>query len=410
MRKTVLGIVLAAGAAGLSGAAYLWLRSPGISVEVGRAAPGEIEEIVTAVSEGTVKSRREATLSAETAGRVLAVRKDVGDPVRRDELLARLADPELSRRAESAEAEIRQVEELERQAAARREEAERRLVSEIARAESDRQRAEEEYRRAGELFRKGYLSRAEMDRAENLLVVAQEAERTARAGELAVRAIERETASLRARAEGSRAAHAALLERVRKLSVVAPFDGIVTRRTVEEGEAKQPGEPLFQVADPRDLYVEAPVDESDSAKVRVGQPVRLYPDAYLGETFPGTVSEVIPLIEVSKEVSRANTIRVEVPNPPRPLRLGMSVDVEVITGRKAGVLRVPSSAVMEREGKKFVFTVRDGRAARSDIEAGISNWDWTEVRSGLSGGEPVILSLEAKNLREGSRVDVRERR
>jgi HlyD family secretion protein len=163
------------------------------------------------------------------------------------------------------------------------------------------------------------------------------------------------------------------------------------------------------VADTRDITIEAPIDESESAKVREGQKVRLYPDAYLGETFAGVVSEVKPTIEVSKEVSRANTIEIQPASPPRPLRLGMSVDVEVLTGRKEDALQVPSSAVMEREGKKFVYIVREGKIVRSDIATGISNWDRTEVLSGVSPGDDIVTSLEIKDLGPGSRVGIRTR-
>ena len=89
--------------------------------------------------------------------------------------------------------------------------------------------------------------------------------------------------------------------------------------------------------------------------------MRFYPDAYLGEMFRGIVSEVKPTIEASREVSRANNIRVQVLFSPRPLRLGMSVDVEVLTGSKEDALQVPTSSVMEREGEKFVYRVRNGK-------------------------------------------------
>jgi HlyD family secretion protein len=192
-----------------------------------------------------------------------------------------------------------------------------------------------------------------------------------------------------------------------KLLVVAPFDGVVIRKSSEIGESKLPGGPLFTVADPSTIHVEAQVDEADAAKVREGQSVRLIPEAYRGERFTGVVSEVRPTVEASKEVSRANTILVKLVDAPRPLRLGMSVDVEVLTGGKDNVLRIPSAAVMERDGKKFVYVVPEGRVARRDIVTGVSNWEWTEVLSGLREGEDVITSLEIKDLAPGSRVGIR---
>jgi HlyD family secretion protein len=198
-------------------------------------------------------------------------------------------------------------------------------------------------------------------------------------------------------------------ERERKLSIVAPFSGIITKKMVEVGETKIAGSPLFVLADPSESYIEAQIDETESARVRVGQKCRLLPDAYQGQIFEGRVSEVMPVVEASKDVSRANVIRVVPVSPPHPLRLGMSADVEVVVGRKENALQVPSSAIMERDGKKFVYTVAGGKIARRDVTTGSGNWDRTEILTGLAPGEEVVTSLEQKELAPGVRVVVRKR-
>ena len=381
-----------------------------IPVDVFEARKGPIEEIVTAVSAGTVKSRRDATISAEVSGRVVEVLVGEGDSVRKEEILARLSDPELTKQIEASRAEVAQAEALLAQAVARREESERKHRSDVDRAASNLRMEERDHERAMELFRSGFLSKAEKEQADARLVNRKEDARLAAIGEVSLRAIDREIASLRARSSAAHATLGALAERSAKLSITSPFAGLVTSKTIEVGETKQPGAPLFVVADPGDIYIEAPIDESESAKVRKGQKVRLYPDAYLGETLSGVVSQVRPTIEASKEVSRANTIEVIPESSPRPLRLGMSVDVEVLTGRKEDALQVPSSAVMEREGQKFVYVVRGGVVVRSDITTGISNWDRTEILTGVSPGNAVVTSLEIRNLVPGSRVGIRTRK
>lgn len=407
-RKTLIGALVVLAAAG---AAVAHFRSSSvISVDVFEARNGPIEEIVTAVSAGTVKSRWESVLSAETLGRVAEVRAQEGDSVRRGAILAVLSDPELARQIEAASADVAHATDLLEQAKARRAEVEQRFAADTARAAANLRKARDDRRRAEELFRGGYLAKAEMEQADTALANAEADARVAALGEVNLKTIDREIDSLKSRIEGARASAAALSERRRKLNVVAPFDGIVTKKTVELGEIKQPGSPLFVLADPRTLFVEAPIDESESAKVRVGQKVRLFPDSYLGETFAGEVSEVKPTIEASKEVSRANTIKVTPLAPPKPLRLGMSVDVEVLTGHKENALQIPSAAVMEREAKKFVYVVTDGKAARRDVGTGISNWDRTEIVSGLAPGDAVVTSLEIQSLKPGSRVAVRSRK
>jgi len=379
-------------------------------VDAFEARTGKIEEIVTSVSAGTVKSLWEATLSAEAPGRVVRVEVDEGDAVRKGDLLLTLADPELERRIAAAGAEVTLAEEQLRQVEARREEVRTRAASDKARSESNRLKAREDHRRASSLFAGGFLSKAEMDRADAALSNAEEDARLAETGDFTIRAADREIDSLHARVAAARATRDALAERHRKMRIVAPHSGVVIHRTAEPGETKQPGSPLLKLADPSSLYIEAPIDESESASVREGQPVRFYPDAYLGEMFRGIVSEVKPTIEASREVSRANTIRVQVLFSPRPLRLGMSVDVEVLTGSKEDALQVPTSSVMEREGEKFVYRVRNGKVERIDVTTGISNWDRTEILSGLSSGDLVVTSLEIRNLTPGSRVGIRNRK
>ena len=406
------GKIITAGALFLLAAvAVTVLRSrSAIPVDVFEARKGPIEEIVTAVSAGTVKSRRDATISAEVSGRVVEVRAEEGDAVRKGEILARMSDPELSKQVDASRADATQAEALLAQAIARREEADRKHRSDVDRAASNLRKEEQDHERTMELFRGGFLSKAEKERSDTRLVNAKEDARLAAIGEVTLRAIDQEIASLRARVASARATLAAFAERKEKLSITSPFAGIVTSKTIELGETKQPGAPLFVVEDPHDIYIEAPIDESESAKVRKGQKVRLFPDAYLGETFSGVVSEVRPTIEASKEVSRANTIEIRPDSPPRPLRLGMSVDVEVLTGRKEDALQVPSSAVMEREGQKFVYVVRGGKIVRSDITTGISNWDRTEILTGIAPGNVVVTSLEIRDLVPGSRVEIRARR
>lgn len=399
-------------AAACTFAALRFLGAGPIPVDLFPAARGPIEEIVTAVAAGTVRSEREATLSPE-AGimgvRFVEVRVEDGQAVRKGELLARAVDSELFREAEAAQSDAAAAEAALRQAEARREEALQRYRADLARAENALNQAMQDQRRAESLQRDGFLPLAEKEAQDTRLADAREAVRLSGSGASTVRAIEREIEAQKSRISAARSRAALVTDRQRKLSVVAPFSGIITKKTVEVGETKIAGAPLFVLADPSSIYVEAEIDETESSRVRVGQKCRLLPDAYQGMVFDGRVSEVKPVVEASKEVSRANLIHVVPVAPPRPLRLGMSADVEVVVGRKERALQVPSSAIMEREGKKFVYVAEGGRIARRDVKTGASNWDRTEIASGLAEGDPVVTSLEQQDLAPGVRIVERKR-
>ncbi|MCL5885181.1 MAG: efflux RND transporter periplasmic adaptor subunit [Deltaproteobacteria bacterium] len=403
---------VAAGVAVLAAAGILaYTRfSPAVPVDVFTARIGPIEEIVTAVSAGTVKARRESVIAAEVGGQVAEVLVREGSVVRRGDAMARIRDPELARQVDAAGADAAQAKEQLAQAVARRAEAYGRYRAEAARAENNLRKARDDRKRVAELFRRGFASKSELEQADTILANAEEEARIAALGDKTAQAADKEVAALSARVESARAHREGLEARRAKLTVAAPFPGIVTKKTVEVGETKSPGAPLFVLADPSAIHIEAQIDESEAAKVRVGQKVRLYPDAYLGETFRGEVSEVRPTVEVSKEVSRANTIQVVPLAPPKPLRLGMSVDVEVVTGGKDNVLLAPSSAIIERDGRRYVFVVSRGKAVRKEVATGISNWERTEILSGVRAGDEIVTSLEAGTLKTGTRVEIRGRK
>jgi HlyD family secretion protein len=404
------GLFLAAAAVVAFSGAIAYHRISGeIPVDVFRVRLGRVEEITAAVAAGTVKPFLESVLSTETGGLVSEVLVREGSTVRRGEVLARIVDPELARQAEASLAEEGQARDALLQAEAKRREAAIRIRGESGRAENNLRKAREDHRRTEELFRDGFVSRSDLEAAATLLGNAEEEARIATGGESTLQALDREIDVLRGRIEATRARTAALAARRAKLTITAPFSGVITKKSCEIGESKLPGGALLVLADPSSSYVEAQIDEADAAKVRVGQTARLVPEAFRGENFTGRVSEVRPTVEASKEVSRANTIAIALTSSPQPLRLGMSVDVEVLTGGKDNVPLIPSSAVMERDAKKFVYVVSGGEAVRRDVTIGVSNWDRTEILAGASPGEDVVTSLEIKDLAPGSRVGIRSR-
>jgi HlyD family secretion protein len=403
-------ILLACAAAIISSGAVAYFRISGtIPVDVYRVRTGRVEEVTAAVAAGTVKSFLEAVLSTETGGRVSEVLVREGSTARRGDVLARIVDPELVRQGEAAAAEEGQARDVLLQAEAKRQEAVLRVRAERGRAGNNLRKAREDHRRSEELFRDGFVSRSDLESAATMLGNAEEEARIAAAGESTLKALDREIDVLRGRIEAARARAATVTARRSKLTITAPFSGVITRKTCEIGESKLPGGALLTLADPSSSYVEAQIDEADAAKVRVGQAVRLLPEAFRGEKFTGRVSEVRPTVEASKEVSRANTIAITLTSSPQPLRLGMSVDVEVLTGGKDNVTMVPSAALMERDAKKFVYVVSGGKAVRRDVTVGVSNWDRTEILTGVSPGEDVVTSLEIKDFAPGSRVGIRSR-
>lgn len=351
------------------------LRPDPIEVKAAPLAKGRVEETVTNTRAGTVKARRRAQLAPEVGGRVVAIARREGERVRAGEVLMRLdaslgdAQVTLSRReVQTAEAQRQQ-------------------------ACFSAERARRELGRISRLAKEGIVSTDLLDQAQTSAETTEAACRAARAA-----------------VEQARAAVNLSTKRVDQTVIRAPFDGIVADLSVEIGEFTTPSPPgmpippVMDLIDPDSVYVSAPMDEVDSARIAPGQPVRVTIDAYPGRSFPGRVTRVAPYVLDREEQNRTVEIEAVLDNPDAVRLLpGTSADVEVILQVRDGVLRLPTPALLE--GGK-VLVVKDGKLEERTVRTGLKNWDWTEVLEGLAPGDLVVTSLDKPEIKAGAEVKV----
>lgn len=347
-----------------------------VPVEVAAVTRGTVEQTVTNSRAGTVKARRRAKLSPQEGGRVVALPKRKGDRVQAGDVLLQL-DPTLAK----ARLDL-----------ARRE-------RESARAEAERacfaaERAGRELARNRRLAREGIVSTDLLDQVES-------GARTANAACEAARAAGK-------RAEASIDVAATQLD---YMTLRAPFDGVIAELKIEVGEWSTPSPPVIQVPsvidviDTSSIYVSAPMDEVDSARLRPGLPARVAIDAYPGRRFPGRVAQVGAYVLDVEEQNRTVDIEVELDDQAFSATLlpGTSADVEVILETHADVLRVPTAALLT--GDK-VLLVDDDTLIERQVEVGLRNWDVTEITAGVAEGDRVVVSLDRAEVQAGARVTV----
>ena len=366
--------------AGLAAAAVLLrltvLRPAAIPVTVFRAAVGRVEESVTNSRAGTVKARRRATLSPEVGGRVRELPARKGMRVRQGDVLMRVADADCRAQVAVQESAV---------------EAARSGRTEACRTAEQLDR---------ELARNQALSRESLVSTELLEQLRSRRDAAAAACAAAAARIRQTEASL----EAARVA-------LEKTVLHAPFDGVLAEVTTEVGEWITPSPPglpippVIMLLDDGAIYVSAPMDEVDVGRVRVGQAVRLTLDAHPGRSFAGNVTRVAPYVQDVQEQNRTFEIEAEFGDAGFARRLppGTSADVEVVLSARDGVLRIPSSAILEGDR---VLVVRDGKLEGRRIEIGLKNWQFAEVRSGLARGDAVVVSLDRADVREGARASV----
>ncbi|MBL8681461.1 MAG: efflux RND transporter periplasmic adaptor subunit [Myxococcales bacterium] len=343
-----------------------------IDVSVHRVETGSVRDLVSTVAAGRVAAEREATLRAEIAGTVLRVHKRRGDRVAEGEVLLEYDVRDLRDRVSAARAAVS----LSR--------------AQIEQARASAAVARRNALRAVDLRDRGVGTAAEAENLEGSAGVAERAAGVAEVGASQALA-------------NVRVAETALRRGVLR----APFAGIVLTRTIEQGEVTAPGAPLFTLADPSRLHVDADLDEADLGRVRVGLRAEVVLDAFQGQRFAGTLSEIAPSVTRDLRGNRSISCRFDL-QPDERLRVGMSAEVDVIVATRESVLWVPPNAVMGRGIDRSVYVVdAQNTARRRAIGIGVSTWEAIEVTSGLRAGDRVITTLSNNELADGSIVRAR---
>lgn len=191
-------------------------------------------------------------------------------------------------------------------------------------------------------------------------------------------------------------------DRISDLALKSPLDGIVMRRIGEVGEMAGTlnQDTLMWVGEPRPLKIIAEVNEDDILKVAAGQRVLLRHEGHAGAPLPATVDRITP-----KGDPETKTFRVHLALPDdTPLKVGMSVEANIVVAEAKGALVVPAEAV----SNGHVLKVDDGEIRRMPVEVGIRGTDRIEVKGALAPGD-LIVSPSVMDLKDGDNVQpVRE--
>jgi HlyD family secretion protein len=145
------------------------------------------------------------------------------------------------------------------------------------------------------------------------------------------------------------------------------------------------------------------MDEVDSGRIQKGQPARLTVDSRPGRSFAARVVEVAPYVVDRLEQNRTVEIELELDDAAVAASLlpGTSADAEVILSGRDGVLRLPTSSLLE--GGK-VLVLERGRLVEKALQLGLRNWDFTEVTGGLEEGARVVVSLDRPEVKAGAKA------
>lgn len=359
---------------------WYFTRSAPIEVVVKRVERGTVERTVANTRAGTVKPFRRAKLSLSVGGQIAKLPIHEGDIVKAGQLLVELWNEDL------------------------------RVAVELARHEADAARAHAE---------------AECLNAD---VAEREARRLVRLRETGATSEERtdravtEAKALRAGCDAARAATLSSAARVHVASanldrtrLTAPFDGVIAEINGELNEYVTPSPPgiatppAVDLIDHSSFYVTAPIDEVDASEIAAGMPARISLDAFGDRRFDGKVRRIASYVLDREKQARTVDVEVKFNNPGNieTFLAGYSADVEIILDAHRDALRIPTEAVLD--GKRlFVYLPEKKTIEERVFESGISNWDYTEVLSGLKLDEFVVINADRPGVKDGAHAVVVE--
>jgi HlyD family secretion protein len=209
-----------------------------------------------------------------------------------------------------------------------------------------------------------------------------------------------ELAIAEAQVEQARAALEQAKLRLADAILVAPFPGTVVSVGASAGEFVAAGIPVIVLADLERYYVDARVDETDIGRVQVGQDAAIVLDAFPDNSLGGKVTRIDPLGAVAQGVV-SYAVRIEVRSSDIALRPNMTAIADIVVERKEGVLLVPNRAIRrDSTGRFYVEVVSNGEVQRRSVTTGLNSELMTEVLTGLSEGEEVVVSAPRRNVLE----------
>lgn len=344
------------------------------------------------VATGKIEPTTKVEIKSKASGIILRLPVNVGDLVKKGQVLCELDKNDLQPRLREAEAAVGVTEAAVKSAYA---DYERYKVEAAA---PDLPFLKRDMERARKMFADGLIAQNLRDDAEKFYEMAHNRQQSAVVNlSVAKAAIARAEAAR----EQARAVLARAEEDLRNATIVSPIDGVVLSRDREVGDAVSSiltmgaGATLIMtVGDLSEVYVKGKVDESDIGKVYMAQPARITVESYKDQKFWGKVTKISPM-GVEKDNVTTFEVRVSISNESRTLSAAMTANAEIILEERKGVLAVAEGAIIYKQDKSTEVEIPDptlekGRR-RVAVVTGISNGSKIQIVKGLPEGQQVIL-------------------
>ncbi len=360
---------------------------------------------ITISANGTVQPKQSVNVSPKTSGILKQLLVKEGDSVQQGQILAYMDDLNLQGSLRQAQGNLAAaVANLQKMIAGSRQQVMAQAAAKVQdshfalrQAQSDLQR-NQLLNQAGAISNQVYATAVTTrDRAQAQLKQDQDALALSQAGSQ-----QEDIDQARAQVVAAQGSLQIIQDSLNDMTIRAPFSGIIGRKFADPGSFVTPttagsavssatSSSILSLASTNEIV--AQVAEADIAQIRLGLAATIQVDAYSGKTFTGRVTQIATQSDVVQNVTSFQ-VKTSVPDPQRLLRSGMNVTVAFAAGELKNVLIVPTGAIVQQNNAQGVFVAKDrGGSVFVPIVVGTTVNDKTEVKSGLTGNESVLLSF-----------------
>jgi len=418
-KSVIIGGIVVVVLLGIAALAYRFLFASAPEVEVVRATAegSNVAGSVVLTATGYIIPHHRIEANSKVTGRVAWIGVEKGDQVKEGQVLVRLEDQEFKAQydqargaADSARAQLEQLEH-----GSRPEEVEQ-AANNLSEARATEVNDKINLDRTKNLFEQGVVSKQALDDASAKYEASQQRvhslEQSHTLAKIGPRAeeIARAKGAL-TQAEGQAAYQKSLLDAT---VIRAPITGTILERSVEKGELltgqfASAARPVFALADLNDIQADLDISQDDFAKLTPHQKAIVTVDAFPDLKWDGAIAEVSP--EANRQKATIE-VKVQILNPDSHLRPEMNTTVRFVADENKGPKTqqslgavVPSAAIRDADGNKYVLIVFQGKAMKRDVKI-LSQRSAGAMVSGLNGGESVITTAP-EGLKDGDKIKIK---
>ena len=377
-------------------------------VETSSVEKGEIKQFIEEVA--VVQSNKKQTVYIEGSGKINSISVNVGDSVKKGDVLLTMDKKDLELKLQDANTKIEAAKaQLEGTDSSN-------YVNKIEIAEVDVDKAKIAYESAlknlnnsKNLYEASAISKQELDNAEDTY---KNAEATLKSANIQLEEVKKGTPDYvrdeyAAGVEQAVILKETVMREIEKQQIVSPMDGIIIEKLVDKNSMGVPSTAAFVIGNIKSLELEANILSDDIYKVKIGNEVEVSGKAMGDSTIKGKIVKIAPEaknITSSLGVNQKRVpITIEISDDTNLLKPGYDLDIKIITEIKSNALIIPDSSVFDYQGESCVFVVDSGKAVIRSISKGIESEKTIEVLDGLKEGERIILKPD-NNVKEGMKI------